>query len=200
MVELGGRQARPRPRFCRLRTTLRVVSSASRSTRTGFAGAGLVTRRLRGPCRTDTIGEVSVPVHGTTAPGFERVREAFARVLERQRGAGASFTAWHDGHWVTDVWGGYAYGAGTRPWAEDTLVMPYSVTKPFAAVCALMLVDRGVLDLDAPVQRYWPEMEARTTPRQMLAHRSGHVVLDEPMPAEAWQDWDRICSALSRQV
>ncbi len=143
---------------------------------------------------------MSVPVHGMTAPGFERVREAFARVLGGQGGAGASFAAWHDGHWVSDVWGGYADGAGTRPWAEDTLVMAYSVTKPFVAVCALVLVERGVLDLDAPVQRYWPEMQARTTPRHMLAHRSGHVVLDEPMPAEAWQDWDRLCTALARQV
>jgi CubicO group peptidase (beta-lactamase class C family) len=135
-----------------------------------------------------------------TAPGFEHVRGAFARVLDRQGGAGASFAAWHGGDWVADLWGGYADGRRTRPWGEDTLVMPYSVTKPFAAVCALLLVERGLLDLDAPVQRYWPEMEARTTPRQILAHRSGHVILDETMPAEAWQDWDRICSALARQV
>lgn len=143
---------------------------------------------------------MSVPVHGTTARGFEGVRAAFARVLERQGGAGASFAAWRGGRWVTDVWGGYAGAAGTRPWAADTLVMPYSVTKPFAAVCALVLAGRGVLDLDAPVQRYWPEMAARTTPRQMLAHRSGQVVIDEPMPAEAWQDWDRVCAALARQA
>jgi CubicO group peptidase (beta-lactamase class C family) len=135
-----------------------------------------------------------------TPPGFERVREAFARVLERQNGAGASFAAWHDGHWVTDVWGGYTDRARTRPWAQDTLVMPYSVTKPFAAVCALVLVQAGVLDLDTPVQRYWPQMRARTTPRQMLAHRSGLVTVDEPMPAAAWQDWDRICTALAGQV
>ena len=142
---------------------------------------------------------MNVPVHGRTAPGFEPVREAFTRVLEAQRGAGASFAAWHDGHWLADLWGGYADAAQTRPWAEDTLVMPYSVTKPFAAVCALTLVERGQLDLDAPVQRYWPEMRATTTPRQLLAHRSGLVALDEPMPATAWPDWNRICAALAHQ-
>lgn len=139
------------------------------------------------------------PVHGTTAPGFETVGDAFAAALAGQGGAGACFAAWHDGRWVVDVWGGYADAGRSQPWARDTLVMPYSVTKPFAAVCALLLVQRGALDLDAPVQRSWPEMQAQTTARQVLAHRSGHVVIDEPMPAEAWQQWDRLCAALARQ-
>ena len=142
---------------------------------------------------------MSAPVHGQTAAGFEMVRESFEDVVERQDGAGACFAAWHDGRWVVDLWGGYADAACSRPWNEDTLVMPYSVTKPFAAVCALVLVERGMLDLDAPLQHYWPEMAAAATLRQVLTHRSGHVVLDEPMPAEAWQDWDVICRALAEQ-
>ena len=60
--------------------------------------------------------------------------------------------------------------------------MPYSVTKPFAAMTALVLVDRGLLDLDAPVQRWWPELRARATVRQVLSHQVGLVEPRRPRP------------------
>jgi CubicO group peptidase (beta-lactamase class C family) len=77
--------------------------------------------------------------------------------------------------------------------------MPYSVTKPFAALCALVLVDRGVLDLDEPLATYWPELTAPTTLRQVLAHRSGLVLLDVDAPEEAFYDWALMCRLLERQ-
>ena len=73
-------------------------------------------------------------IQGSVAAPFSAVRDAFAEVLNRQPGTGASFAVWHDGEWVVDLWGGYADAAHTRPWARDTMVMPYSVTKPFAAL------------------------------------------------------------------
>jgi len=85
---------------------------------------------------------------------FEAVREAFRQVLAGQAGTGAAVAAWWDGAWVVDLWGGPADAAGTRPWRADSLVRPYSVSRPFAGVCALVLVDRGQLELDAPVQRW----------------------------------------------
>src|SRR6476469_6814369 len=96
-------------------------------------------------------------VDGEVAPGFESVRDVFAEVVAAQPGTGAGVAAWHDGRWVVDLWGGAADAAGERAWQRDSIVLTYSVTKPFAAVCALVLVDRGLIDLDAPVQRYWPE-------------------------------------------
>ena len=83
---------------------------------------------------------------GSTTADFAPVRAAFEAVLDEHEAAGATGAAvavHHRGEWVVDLWGGSADVARTRPWAEDTLVMPYSVTKPFAAVCALVLVDRG---------------------------------------------------------
>src|SRR5687767_15877759 len=127
---------------------------------------------------------MDIDVHGTVSPGLEPVVDALRDVVEHQVGAGACFAAWHDGAWVADVWAGYADARRTRTWAEDTVVMPYSVTKPFAALCVLLLVDRGRISLDAPLQDYWPEMSAATSVRDVLGHRSGHVVLDEPMPAD----------------
>lgn len=138
-------------------------------------------------------------VEGSVAPSFGQVREVFSAVLAEQAGTGASFAMWHDGEWVVDLWGGYADAEHHRPWRADTLVMPYSVTKPFAALCVLTLVDRGLVELDAPMQRHWPELRAEASVRDVLSHRAGVVVLDEVADEEAFYDWDRMCSLLARQ-
>lgn len=139
-------------------------------------------------------------IQGSVAAPFGAVREAFADVLSEQPGTGAAFAVWRDGEWVVDLWGGYADAAHTRPWARDTVVMPYSVTKPFAALAVLTLVDRGLVDLDAPMQRYWPELTAPATVRDVLSHRAGLVALDDGAPQEAFFDWDLMCSLLARQA
>jgi CubicO group peptidase (beta-lactamase class C family) len=87
-----------------------------------------------------------------------------------------------------------------RPWQPDSIVQPYSVTKPFAAVSALVLADRGELDLDAPVQRYWPEFSAPATVRHVLSHQAGVVALDELAPTEVFYDWTRLCDLLAAQA
>ncbi|RYP81142.1 class A beta-lactamase-related serine hydrolase [Nocardioides guangzhouensis] len=138
-------------------------------------------------------------VQGSVAEPFRGVRELFAHVLAEQTGTGASFAVWHDGAWVVDVWGGYADSAHNRPWQQDTLVMPYSVTKPFAALCVLTLADRGLVDLDDPMQLFWPELRAAASVRDVLAHRAGLVVLDADAPQEAFYDWGLMCSLLARQ-
>ncbi len=138
-------------------------------------------------------------VQGSVAAAFTGVRDVFADVLAGQPGTGASFAVWHEGDWVVDLWGGHADAGHRRPWRQDTLVMPYSVTKPFAAVCVLKLVDMGLVDLDAPMQRYWPELQAAATVRDALSHRAGIVAIDAEAPEEAFYDWDLMCSLLARQ-
>ncbi len=139
---------------------------------------------------------------GTVDTDFAEVRDVFADVLDEQDragGTGAALAVWRDGHWVVDLWGGYADAARTRSWAEDTLVMPYSVTKPFAAVCAMVMVDRGILDLDVPLSTYWPELLAPTTLRQVLCHQSGLALLEQPASEEAFYDWDLMCGLVAAQ-
>lgn len=142
-------------------------------------------------------------VGGRVEPGFEPVREAFAEMLTAQAGPGAGLAAWSDGVWVVDLWGDTwdeAHAASSPPaFGPDTLVMPYSVTKPFAAVSLLVLVDRGLVDLDAPVQRYWPQLRAAATVREVLSHQAGLVALDQPAPTEVFYDWDRLCALLAEQ-
>ncbi len=77
--------------------------------------------------------------------------------------------------------------------------MPYSVSKPLAATCVLLLVDRGLVGLDDDVRTYWPELSTSTTVRQLLCHQSGLVYLDEPAPTELFFDWDGLCDLLAHQ-
>src|SRR5215470_19181169 len=138
-------------------------------------------------------------VQGFADARFAPVRDCFTGIVEQQSGTGAAFAAWCGGRWVVDLWGGHADQGRSRPWEADSLVQPYSVSKPFAAVCALRLVQAGRLDLDAPVQRYWPEFRAPATVRHVLSHQAGVVVLDRPAPTEAFYDWDRLCGLLAEQ-
>lgn len=66
---------------------------------------------------------------------------------------------------------------GTTPWDVDTLVLTYSVAKPFAALAVLAVVADGGLDLDEPVGEAWPEYAAHgkagTTVRHVLSHQAG---------------------------
>jgi CubicO group peptidase (beta-lactamase class C family) len=140
-----------------------------------------------------------VGIGGRVDRRFGAVREAFEAVLAPPRGTGAAVAAWCDGAWVVDLWGGVADAKGASPWRAHSLVQPYSVTKPFAAVCALRLVDRGMLELDAPVQVYWPEFAAPATVRHLLSHQAGIVALDEPVDTDVFYDWDRMCALLAAQ-
>jgi len=138
-------------------------------------------------------------VSGRVDSRFGPVRERFADVVRGQAGTGAAFAAFCDGRVVADLWGGWADRERVRPWEEGSLVQPYSVSKPFVAVCALRLVEAGRLDLDAPVQRYWPEFRAPATVRHVLSHQAGVVALDKPVVIEAFYDWDRMCALLAGQ-
>jgi CubicO group peptidase (beta-lactamase class C family) len=136
---------------------------------------------------------------GRVERGFELVEEAFAEVVQEPPGTGAAVAVWLDGRWLVDLWGGTANASGGRAWGPDSIAQPYSVTKPFVAVCALRLVERGALDLDAAVQRYWPAFTARATVRHLLSHQAGVVALDGPAPTSLFFDWEAMCSRLAVQ-
>ena len=139
-------------------------------------------------------------IEGHADARFSPVRDCFAEVIGGQAGTGAAFAAWCDGRLAVDLWGGPARrGRASPPWQAGSLVQPYSVSKPFVAVCALRLVQAGRLDLDAPVQRYWPQFRAPATVRHVLSHQAGVVALDQPAPTEAFYDWDRMCALLAAQ-
>ncbi len=99
-------------------------------------------------------------VGGFTHDKFAAAREGFEANLASGADVGASFAATLEGETVIDIWGGWADEAKTRPWEKDTIVNVYSTTKTMTALTALLLADRGELDFDAPVAKYWPEFAA----------------------------------------
>jgi len=108
--------------------------------------------------RSNVAGEVDI--EGRVEPGFEPVREAFARNFEEGLEVGASFAVCRGATRLVDLWGGHRDRARARAWQRDTLVNVYSTTKGMAALVCAMLVDRGRLDYAAPVADYWPQFAA----------------------------------------
>ncbi|MCK2241962.1 MULTISPECIES: serine hydrolase [unclassified Crossiella] len=142
-------------------------------------------------------------VHGTVAPGFEAVREVFARNFTEGGELGAAVCVYRHGRKVVDLWGGIADDRTGRPWQRDTLQLVYSVSKGVTAMLAHLLVERGELDLDAPVARYWPEFAAagkQDIPvRWLLSHQAGLPALDERFPVAEVAEWDRVVARLAAQ-
>lgn len=150
------------------------------------------------------MGEIGAIVDGDCEPAFERVRDALAEVLASGFEIGAALAVYVDGDAVVDLWGGHADAARSRPWQRDTIVNLYSVGKAISAVCALRLVDAGLLSLDAPVARYWPEFaqasKARLPVRHLLTHQAALPAIARPLPSGSWSSWTTITEALAAQV
>lgn len=126
-------------------------------------------------------------IQGVVAEGFEPVKDAFVRNFEVLGDRGAAVAVYRDGRKVVDLWGGTEDADGTQPWTEDTAQIVRSATKGVAAAVPLLLHQRGLLDLDAPVGSYWPEFKAggkeRILVRDLLAHRAGVPALDRGLTA-----------------
>ena len=114
---------------------------------------------------------------------------------------GAAVAVWVDGDLVVNLWGGSADAAGTRPWQEDTLTTVLSGTKGLSSTCVHQLADRGELDLQAPVARYWPEFgqagKQDITVAMVMSHRSGVIGPRTRMTWEKVADWDFVCEQLA---
>ncbi|CAL9370309.1 hypothetical protein SUDANB176_00854 [Streptomyces sp. enrichment culture] len=140
------------------------------------------------------MSEHGVRVHGHCEPRFTAVRAAFEENFREREELGAAVAVTVDGRTVVDLWGGWADPARTRPWERDTLVNVWSTTKGPVALCAHMLADRGLLDLDAPVAAYWPEFAAagkeKVLVRHLLSHRAGLPGLREPHSLAQLCDWE----------
>ena len=142
-------------------------------------------------------------INGVCDERFSRVRDAFAANFENGEEVGASFAVTVNGEYVVDLWAGHADAGLTRPWERDTIVNVWSTGKAVTATCAHMLVDRGLLDIDAPVAKYWPEFaqagKEKMPVRYLLSHQSGLSVIEKPLPTETFYDWDGMASALAAQ-
>ncbi len=145
-----------------------------------------------------------VDIHGTCDDRFAAVRDAFAENFAAEPEVGASVAVTLDGAPVVDLWAGYADRERTRAWERDTIVNVFSTTKGMVALAAHMLADRGALDFDAPVARYWPEFaqagKAELPVRYLLTHQAGLNVLEGNLSPAQTLDWDAVCAQLASQA
>ncbi|KAB1150153.1 beta-lactamase family protein [Streptomyces luteolifulvus] len=142
-------------------------------------------------------------IDGSCDPRFAAVREALAALLGKDD-VGASAAVYLDGEPVVDIWGGYADADRSAGWDRDTITGVNSTTKNMTALCALILADRGELDLSAPVAAYWPEFAAAgkesVLVRHVLSHTAGLPDLTGPTAPEELYDWESVTAGLAAQA
>src|SRR6516164_1137507 len=145
------------------------------------------------PRRGGLMSDHPTPLGGTCSARFEPLRELFAAKLKSGEDLGASVAVNIDGEMVVDLWGGWADEARTVPWGENTITNVFSTTKTMTALAALALVDRGELDLDATVAKYWPDFAAQgkagVRVRHLLSHTSGVSGWEQPITLDDVSDW-----------
>lgn len=143
-------------------------------------------------------------VHGHVDERFSALSEVLDAQLESGEELGAAISVNLGGQTLVDVWGGYADAARTIPWGEDTIVNVWSTTKEITALAILMLVEQGLVDLDAPVATYWPEFAQHgkhdILVKQVMSHTSGVSGWDQPFVAEDMYDWEKSTSRLAAQA
>ena len=140
-------------------------------------------------------------VHGAADPHFACAVRSFASMFPHRRFGGGALAVYLDGEPVVDVWTGWADRRGRVPWTADTGTMVFSATKGLASTVIHRLVDRGLIEYDAPVAQYWPAFgangKADITVRQLMRHQAGlsalhgaskddllnHVLMEERLAA-----------------
>ena len=139
-------------------------------------------------------------VHGFCDDRFRPLEHAFRGFLESGLDKGASLAVTRHGDPVVDLWGGTRDYGQAQPWEADTVVRVFSTSKVVVMITVLMLVDRGLLDLDTPIAAYWPEFgrsgKDTITAHQVLVHRSGLPGFGRPMPFAELRDWDHVVTTL----
>ncbi|MGW4239459.1 serine hydrolase domain-containing protein [Streptomyces sp. NPDC004749] len=124
-------------------------------------------------------------VEGFAADGYEEVHRVFRQLVGSGLETGAGLSVRREGREVVRLSAGWADAGRSRPWRGDTMVMPYSLSKTFVTLAALVAVRDGALELDQPIAAYWKDYgvrgKERTTLRHVLTHRAGQP----RFPAEA---------------
>ncbi|MDO8674187.1 MAG: serine hydrolase domain-containing protein, partial [Dehalococcoidia bacterium] len=146
-------------------------------------------------------------ISGFCNQSFARVGDEFARNFEERADVGASVCVTVEGETVVDLWGGTARVETGVPWEEDTVAPIFSSTKGATALCAHVLASRGMLDIDAPVVRYWPEFspsggttgKENITVKMLLNHQAGLPALRKKLPRGAFYEWNYMVTALEEE-
>jgi CubicO group peptidase (beta-lactamase class C family) len=155
--------------------------------------------------RRDIAGpDRSYPIEGYCAPQFATVADRFADNFAAGLEVGASLAVTHRGALVVDLWGGYTSASFARRWRHDTIVTMMSVSKAISAIVLFLLVERGFVDPDAAVARYWPEFAAHGKGElplgYVLDHRAGLPWISATLPRGTAYDARAMAAAIAAQA
>jgi CubicO group peptidase (beta-lactamase class C family) len=143
-------------------------------------------------------------VHGDVEGGYGPVVDEFARNFVERSDVGSGCTVYVDGRKVVDIWAGIADRRTGAPWTAHTAAVIFSCTKGVMAICAYLLVQNGVLDLDRPIADYWPEFgqagKQDITLRQAMSHRAGLSYLDRDLTLADVAAWHPVIRAIEEQA
>jgi CubicO group peptidase (beta-lactamase class C family) len=144
-----------------------------------------------------------VDISGECQQRFGAVKDAFAANFEHQGDVGASAALVIDDELAVGLWGGHLDRAGTVSWERDTIINVWSTTKTMSCLSLLVLASRGLVDVDAPVERYWPEFgqagKSNVLVRHLLSHTAGLPAWDERLESTDIYDWDKLVTLLAAQ-
>ncbi len=143
-------------------------------------------------------------IGGTIDERFDVLADLLSGNIDAGSDVGASVAVTIDGESVVDIWGGHADPARTVAWEADTITNVWSTTKTMTSLCALVLVERGELDVYAPVSRYWPEFAANGKAgievRHLLSHTSGVSAWEQPVTTADLFDAEQAAARLAAQA
>lgn len=148
--------------------------------------------------------EATFPLHGSYHEAFRPVVDAFIENYRVEDEVGSAVSVVIDGETVVDVWGGWTDRERTAEWERDTIVCMMSVAKGVTAIAFNQLIDRGIVELEAPVADYWPEFaqngKSGVLIRHLLDHTAGIPVLtNDTLWPGAVNDRDAMVGALEKQ-
>ena len=142
-------------------------------------------------------------INGTFDKSFSGVVTAFRRNFEDLGEVGASVAIMHEGRLVVDIWSGHSDTGLSQPWKHDTITNVFSITKTMATLSALVLADRGDLDVFKPVADYWPEFAAngkeKIEVRHLMSHTSGLSGWNKRITIREICDWRESTAILAEQ-
>jgi len=143
-------------------------------------------------------------IYGSYDPRFSSLAEMLSANVDSGADVGASVAVTLDGEMIVDIWAGWTDESKRHPWQADTITNVWSSTKTVTSLAALVLVDRGELDVNKPVAHYWPEFAANGKEaievRHLLSHTSGVPGWEEPIQLTDVYNLEKSTALLAAQA
>jgi CubicO group peptidase (beta-lactamase class C family) len=165
---------------------------------------GLPPDRTRSTVPMASPVRIAPRIYGFVDDAYGPVLDAFALNFAERGDLGAACTIYASGRKVVDMWGGIADRRTAQAWETDTAAVIFSCTKGVLAICAYMLVEQGLLDLDAPMASYWPSFaqcgKEAITIREAMSHRAGLPAIEVDLLKDDVVAWHPVIDAIERQA